>query len=251
VEIISNLDVGEPLVYRRATIIIASGHQVSAEMEDDFHHFRITLGHDGDVVTGIVGESIRYPWTTCGLESERKIQDLAGCRLDSMYEQLSSDERFSHCTHMFDLVQLAIGHAAKTACTRLYQATVTLLPDQGPVRAELKRDGDSLFQLDIENGCITGPAPYSGLRVDGLAAWASAQEQDELVEAVLVLKRAIHVSLGKIFDWSNAKMASEMNLPPTCYTFQPATAQRSIRVPDSIRDYTHNPEQMLGGKNIT
>ena len=92
----------EPLIYRRATIISASEYQVSAEMEDDFHHFRITLRHDGDVVTGIVGESIRFPWTTCGLEAEQKIQGLAGLRLDSMYEQLSPDERFSQCTHNFD-----------------------------------------------------------------------------------------------------------------------------------------------------
>ena len=213
-EIISTLDRDEPLIYRRATIIIASEYQVSAEMEDDFHHFRITLRHDGAVVTGIVGESIRFPWTTCGLESEKKIQDLAGCRLDSLYKQLSSVERFTYCTHLFDLVQLAITHTAKTASTQLYQAAITLFPNRGPVRAELKRDGDSLFRWDIENGCITGPAPYCGIRIDGLADWAYQQQQADLIEAVLVLQRAIHVSVGKIFDWSYAKKASEMNLPP-------------------------------------
>ena len=250
-EIINSLERDEPLIYRRATIISVSENQVSAEMEDDFHHFRITLRHDDRVVTGIVGESIRFPWTTCGLESEKKIQDLEGCRLESLYKQLSSEERFTHCTHLFDLVQLAISHADKPGSTQLYQAAITLLPNQGPVGAELTRDGDVLFRWDIEHGGITSPAAYSGIRIDGLTAWAYEQQQAELTEAILVLQRAIHVSAGKIFDWSYAQTAAEMNLPPSCYTFQPAKAGLSKRIPDNIRDYTHSADQMLGGKNIT
>lgn len=249
-EIIDHLDREEPLIYRRATIVSVSENQVSAEMEDDFHHFRITLQHDGVLVTGIVGESIRFPWTTCGRESEMKIQDLKGCRLESLYQQLSSEQRFTHCTHLFDLVQLAISHATKAPHIQLYQAAITLAPGRGPVRAELKRDGKVLFQWDIEHGSITSPGACSGIRIDGLKAWAHAQQPAELTEAILVLQRAIHVSMGKIFDWSSAKTAAEMNLPPSCYTFQPATASRSNRVPDNIRDYTHSAGQMLGGKNI-
>ncbi len=114
-EIINHLDRDEPLIYRRATIIDVSEGQVSAEMEDDFHHFRITLRHDGVVITGIVGESIRFPWSTCGRESEMKIQELKGSRLESLYKQLSTEQRYIHCTHLFDLVQLAVSHAAKKA----------------------------------------------------------------------------------------------------------------------------------------
>ena len=246
-EIISSLEVNAPLIYRRATIISAAEHQVSAEMEDDFHHFKIMLRHDGDVVTEVVAQSIRYPWSTCGDESAKKLQELTGCRLDSLYKQLPPEARFAQCTHLFDLVQLAISHAGKPGSTQLYENTVTVIPSKGVVRAELKSNRECLLCWDIEDGSITGPEPYRGQKIDKLRTLAM-QQPPELAEAILVLQRAIHVSVGKIFDWSPLKKAAEMQLPPTCYTFQTATAARSDRVPGNIRDFTHSAEQMLGGK---
>ena len=248
-ELVDSLDRDEPLIYRRATRIHARENQVVAEMEDDFHHFRICLSHDGLVITRVVGESIRFPWSTCGHESEKKIQELEGLGLESLYTQLSSQERFTHCTHMFDLVQLAINHALTAQSTRLYQAAVTLTPALGAFQAELLRDKSGLFLWDIEHGGITGPAPFSGLKVGDLSAWAHQHQPAEMVEAVLILQRAIHVSMGKIFDWSSAEKASEMNLPPTCHTFQPASASRATRVADNIRDFTAGFDQMSVEQN--
>lgn len=243
-KLIDSLDTDKPLIYRRATSIQVSGSRVIAEMEDDFHHFRICLSHDGLVITKVVGESIRFPWSTCGHESEKKIQELEGLGLESLYKQLTSQQRFSHCTHMFDLVQLAISHALTGQSPRLYQAAITLTPALGACQAELLRDGSRLFLWDIEQGSITGPAPYGGLEVGGLAAWAHQHQPVEMIEAVLILQRAIHVSMGKIFDWSSAKKASEMNLPPTCHTFQPSSASRATRVADNIRDFSAGFDQM-------
>lgn len=244
-DILGGLDPSEPLIYRRSTRVDAYDNTVTAEMEDDFHHFRVSLSHDGHSITSIVGDSVRFPWSTCGRESENKIRELKGLGLDALYKQLSAEERYSHCTHLFDLVQLAINHAVKAPSTRLFQVAITLTPSLGVFKAELKRDSSDLFLWDIENGTITNPAPYSGLTISGLAPWVRAHQSPEMIEAVLILQRAIHVSLGKIFDWSSASKASEMNLPPTCHAFQPINASRGLRVSDNIRDFSASFDSML------
>src|SRR5262249_35262282 len=51
--------------YRRKSIAIAGEFETVAAMEDDFHHFTVRLRHDGERVTGISGETIRFPWSVC------------------------------------------------------------------------------------------------------------------------------------------------------------------------------------------
>src|SRR5258708_34826169 len=53
-------------VYRRRILVRATAPgEVVADLEDDFHHFRVTLRHDGHVVESVDAESIRWPWSTC------------------------------------------------------------------------------------------------------------------------------------------------------------------------------------------
>ena len=51
--------------YRRKSIAVAGEFETIAAMEDDFHHFIVRLHHDGTHVTDLVGETIRFPWSTC------------------------------------------------------------------------------------------------------------------------------------------------------------------------------------------
>ena len=67
-------------VYRRRIRLTASPGAVKAELEDDFHHFATTLHHDGKYATQVVGEAIRYPWTTCPAATLR-LEALAGLPL--------------------------------------------------------------------------------------------------------------------------------------------------------------------------
>ncbi len=71
--------------YRRAIRIAADGDTVTAEMEDDIHHFGISLSHAGGVVTAISGSALRTPWTICpGALAE--LDGLEGARLDDLLE---------------------------------------------------------------------------------------------------------------------------------------------------------------------
>ena len=42
-------------------------------LEDDFHHFEVTLHHDGDHVTGLEMEALRWPWAPYP-DAGRKLQ---------------------------------------------------------------------------------------------------------------------------------------------------------------------------------
>jgi len=53
--------------YLRRIRLTAARSEVVAEMEDDFHHFEVRLGHDGQRVTEIHSAAIRYPWSTLSL----------------------------------------------------------------------------------------------------------------------------------------------------------------------------------------
>src|SRR5690606_20541627 len=55
---------GDPSgAYRRSLLIVTrEPGVVVADLEDDFHRFRVVLEHDGARVTAVSGEGLRTPW---------------------------------------------------------------------------------------------------------------------------------------------------------------------------------------------
>ena len=98
-------------VYRRRIRIetVAPG-VVVAELEDDYHHFRCTVHHDGRVVTASEGEAVRYPWGTCpGATS--LVGQLAGMPLAPNSTAVGGHADVGEqCTHLFDLAGLGAAH---------------------------------------------------------------------------------------------------------------------------------------------
>lgn len=216
-----------------------------AELEDDFHHFRVWLRHDRTRIVACGGESIRFPWTTCGAEAAGVVSRLEGLQLGSLTKQLSTEQRYEHCTHMFDMAELAVAHASRAEELRRYDVAVEVVREQGAVRAELSCAQNTAMTWELRNQVILAPDPFTNVQINELQQWVQQNLDAEIAEAALVLRRAVHVSFGKIYDWSYAKNAAQMNLPPTCYTFNPARASRAIAVQDHARDFTDRPEEMM------
>ena len=88
-------------VYRRAFALVGGEGRVVADMEDDFHRFRVTLEHDGARVRRVVGEAFRYPWTECPGAAD-VLAGLAGMALTTRPTAAGehSDPR-ANCTHLF------------------------------------------------------------------------------------------------------------------------------------------------------
>jgi hypothetical protein len=235
-------------IYRRAFLLVGGEGRVVAEMEDDFHRFRVTLEHDGARVTRVAGEAFRYPWTECP-GATVVLAGLAGMplatRLGAAAEH--ADPR-ANCTHLFDTAALAVVHAAAGRARRRYDVEV---PDRrdGRTRARLRRDGRPLLDWELDGERIVAPEPFAGrvLRGSAFLRFAERELDPERAEAAIVLRRACAISAGRARDLDLAPHAGVyMSLAAgSCHSFTPGIAERALRVRGTTRDFTHRPEALL------
>src|SRR5262245_892062 len=195
-------------VYRRAFALLGGAGRVVAEMEDDFHRFRVTLEHDGARVTRVVGEAFRYPWTECP-GAAAVLSGLAGMRLTTRPTAAGehSDPR-ANCTHLFDTAALAVAHAAAGRARRRYDAEV---PDRrdGRTIARLRRDGLPLLEWEVDGTRIVAPGAFAGrgLRGSEFLRFVESELDPDLGEAALVLRRVCFISAGRAQDLDAAPNA--------------------------------------------
>jgi hypothetical protein len=237
--------------YHRRIRLTAQPGIVLGELEDDFHHFRVRVAHDGIRVRSVEGEGVRFPWTTCPL-AVAALAPLAGMTL-SLRSTAVGDvvPARSNCTHMFDLAGLAVAHAARGGDVRQYDAVI---PDRDGTRtrAALYRDGSRLLSWDVDLRMILGPEPFSGRLLrgrgrEGFLAWAERELDADTAEAAIVLRRACDISHGRSQDLDAIDRAAELAdvMSGSCFTFQPETWPVSLRVKGSIRDFTGREDELL------
>jgi len=101
------------MIYQKAIRLINNPGLTECELEHDFHHFRVRWQHDKQRISKLEGDSIRFPWTTCGAEAASQLPQLQNLRFGSFYSQLSNEHRFQQCTHLFDMLHYAAVHATR------------------------------------------------------------------------------------------------------------------------------------------
>ncbi|MDJ0865109.1 MAG: DUF2889 domain-containing protein [Myxococcota bacterium] len=232
-------------VYRRRIRLVAEPGAVVGELEDDFHHFRARIHHDGVRVTAAEGEALRFPWTSCP-GATAPLRALEGMPLENRAEG-HTDPRLQ-CTHLFDVTALAVAHAAAERTRRQYDVAV---PDRrdGATRVELSRDGSPLLAWSLRGRRIREPEPWSGLTLAGreFHDWCRAHLDEDTLEAALVLRRASFIAMGRTHDFDAMRGPQEFLAltAGSCHTFQPATAAAATRVRGTTRDFTHHREALL------
>ncbi len=232
---------------KRRIQLAASGAVATAELEDNFHHFRIAMTHGNGVIREVAGEAIRFPWGTCG-GSVDVLRSLAGKPLAPL-ATLSQPERYQHCTHLFDIVSLAVDLVLRGGGERVYRTDVRVRSDVGSVSATVRRDGDLVFDWRIENNTILGPARFEGVQIARLPHWGREHLSADELEAAIVLRRAIHIGPGIVRDLDQFEFISEMGYPSTCYSMQPERAviahnMRDVRL---AFDWSGETETDAGG----
>lgn len=223
-------------------------NQVTAWVEDDFHHFGLTLTHQAGVVADIACTAARSPWSTCP-GAVAALRQLIGKKLVSRASDVGTliDMR-QHCTHLFDLAGLALSHAANGRGHARYEAIV---PDPHP-GGDGTRDGITLslngamaLQWSLRRGVIVSPAQHAGQALDrGFRAWTEtlpAQDADH----AFILRRAVMVAGGRGFDLDRFTRAAETGMPSVCHTYQPGMAVRGLRNRGTTRDFAAGQEGML------
>lgn len=225
-------------------------HTVVGWLEDDFHHFGLTLIHDGRVATDVRVAAVRYPMTTCAaaLDPLKAVigQPLIG-RCTDIGRQL---EMRTQCTHLFDLLGLMSAHAFHRNVHHRYHAAVHAIAGDparaGWVSAQLWRDDEPVLAWELCDGVIRMPAAHAGRTVErGFRAWTEAMDETE-AEYASVLRRAVFVS-GARFKVRPKTLPSGQNMAAPCHSFQPeifATAKRDGEHSE-LRAFDAGPEGMI------
>jgi len=220
-------------------------------LEDESHHFGLTLVHDGACIREVRMAAPRYPWTTCA-EAARPLQALVGKPLVARASQLGALVDVSlQCTHVFDLASLMVAHAHAGRAHRRYHGTVEPLAavsagaPEGWLRATLQRDGALVLQWDLHDDRIVAPKAHAGRVIyHGFREWTETLAPED-AEHALVLRRVAFVSNGRRIAIEHLGSATELGQAPVCHSFQPAQSVRATPIPNSRRRYDDAPKDML------
>lgn len=217
---------------RRRILLQPRPNSLRAEVEDDFHHFAVTLFHDDERITRVATEAPRFPWTSCPAAGDLLAARLPGVALD---EVAGFDSPFSHCTHMFDLALLAAAHARDEA--QLLYSMFVSDPDAGLRSAQMWHNDAMLIDWTLDGDrVVSGPGEGQNLR--RLREWLLDLPLP-LRESATVMRRAIFISAGRRFDYENVKDASELTRQAgACFTFQPDRAGTALPMRGSKLDFT-------------
>jgi len=153
--------------FRRRIIIqhraLGQGGEARAALEDDFHHFRVTVRHEVEQVVHIQGQTLRHPYSLCP-GALGQLPQLVGMHLDAVANAVTrATDASTQCTHLLDLAGLAVAAAARRYDRRQYDIEV---PDRvdGHTTATLKRNGRRLLAWQVQDKLLSGPRPTPASR---------------------------------------------------------------------------------------
>jgi len=213
----------------------ATGGEVRACLEDDFHHFRVRIAHENGTLQLVEGWAVRHPYSTCPLAATQ-LARLVNAPLNGLaHSVMRVTDPTAQCTHLMELAGLAIAAAARTIELRWYDIEV---PRRlaGRTLATLAKDGVPMLAWELLDTTIVGPAPFQGVSLrKGMAAWALANLPVEEAEAALVLRRCALISLGRAIN-----LDAQLHAEPTarCFVQQPERAAQGLRIVGSILDFS-------------
>ncbi|QQD17328.1 DUF2889 domain-containing protein [Spongiibacter nanhainus] len=230
-------------------------HTVVGWLEDDFHHFGVTLEHSGELITGVSATAQRYPWATCAFAPEA-LAPLVGQSLRPRSSDIGAlIEMRQQCTHIFDLAGLTMAHAVRGSSHRRYQ-TITdsrkilgwkdhKSPQFGPTTIRLLLDNQEVMQWYCDSGTILDrESGHQQSLGRGFREWTESLPIDK-AEYATVLRRALLVSGGRSMIHDNYPSAAAMDQPELCYSFQASRRDTALRMHDTTKDYADHPEAML------
>ena len=226
-------------------------------LEDDFHHFGVTIEHEGGRVVDVRMAAPRTPWSTCP-GAAKPLQALLGKPLVARASDVGSllDMRLQ-CTHVFDLAGLVLAHVANAGARqprRRYHVVVSDLPRHGAENspasfsrgeAWLYHDGELVLYWQIDGDRITGPEQYAGRsQTYGFRAWTESMPVQE-AEYATVLRRAIMVAGGRSISHDVFPTAASMGMHGLCHTYQPQQLEHALRNDGGMRDFSDRPQDLL------
>lgn len=220
-------------------------------LEDNYHHFGVTLTHDGQIVTGVSIAARRYPWKTCPAAAE-PFRNLIGkpllTRCTDIGEQINMRMQ---CTHIFDLAGLLSVHAFHRRSHHRYHATVHNIRDDesraGWLLATLMRDEQVVLSWQLHKDAIMAPKEHAGNSiVKGFRAWTETLDESA-AEHASVLRRVVSITPDRPFSERMEVIPVGATIPALCHSFQAENIGNAKRDGDAsaTRLFEAGPEGML------
>ena len=245
-----DFDLDSDAYRRRVRVRTVAPGVVVSELVDDFHHFVVTLTHDGERVMACENVSHRWPWSTCP-DAAEPLRALAGMPLSRRFTAAGGwTDPKQNCTHQFDAACHAITHAAWDRGTRVYDVEVPRRDrETGESNVRLWVDGKLRLAWSIRWTGIVAPtppfdeAPWKG----GFMRWADSTLAEEDAECAIVLRRACDIGMGRGMDLDAVPVADQLpsTMASICHTMQPDVVHIALRNVGSIRDFSRDPEPLL------
>jgi hypothetical protein len=236
-----------PGIYRRRIRIVTSPGRSRADLEDDPHRYGVVIAHDGEHVTGVQGIALRTPWSLCR-DAVNVLDRLVGMPLSPDPQEVfrHTDGR-AQCTHLFDLAGLAIAHAARGTPRRQYDIEMPCLDTRSLREARLCVDGTERLVWTLQRTSVIGPQPFGGQDLRTMMPWAKARFIDrDMLEAVMVLRRAVFISGSRIYDLDRMDHAAATgHVSGACYVYQRGVAEQALRERGSTLDFGAAPQALL------
>lgn len=224
-------------------------------LEDDFHHFGVTIEHTDGIITDVRATASRAPFTTCPAAASG-LKGMIGHKLAPRSTEVGRMVPMrQQCTHMFDLAGLVMAQLASGRRHRRYEAIVEdreivgweqghrrLL---GPGTARLLCDGREVLFWEIDRRAITGPGEWAGQPlVEGFRERTEAMDV-EAAEHATVLRRAVMVASGRSLDPDLYPTARDRGQSGVCYTFLEENRDSGKRVFGNTLNYEASDAGML------
>jgi hypothetical protein len=232
---------------RRIRVVTLEPGVVESDLQDDFHHFVVTIRHNGEVVESVDAESERWPWSTCPAAAI-PLRKLVGM---SLSRRFTAAGRFTdpkqNCTHQFDAACHAITHAAAGRDERVYDLEIPVRdPTTGASHCRLWVDGEPALDWHVTWEGITDPqppfdlAPWKG----GFMRWADENLPENDAELAITLRRACDIGMGRGMDLDAIPVASALPhlMSGVCHSMQPGIVEVALRHVGSIRDFAADPD---------
>jgi len=236
-----NPDYGHGATRRRVRLWNENGG-VCAVLSDIFHEMRCHLAHDGTRVTALESSMQRVPTSSCAGASAQ-LRELIGTPLQTPPRDIYRGGRIlEHCTHLFDLAVLAIGHARRgERGERRYEA---LVPDttDALVEAQISLDGALVHRWTLEQQVIQTPAPLRGKSLlKGFSTWSNDVFENSDWEAAMILARTCMIAGGRAYRtdaWKGDPIARNDTIIGACYSYAPRRVDEGVFLGDNVRDFS-------------
>ena len=239
-------------VYRRRIVVTAiDATTVCSVLEDDFHHFEVTLRHDGRRIVDVRNDSHRYPWTTCPAAAVNLAQ-LVGADLSPRFTHAARVASAQHnCTHQFDAAAHAITAASTGRHYRQYDCEIAslLTAPPGEYRNRVWVDGVLAHDWGVTagRGATALPAPFDRAPwKGGFMRWADEHLDPDRAEIAIVLRRACDIGMGRGMPLDAIPIASDLlaTMQGVCHSMQPDVAPAGVRNVGSIRDFAERADAL-------